>query len=191
MTQGMIRARVQPLKLPGQKQKPTPKVRWIKICYDMLWLRWRWWWWCCVDDWWFSGDVTVVVSIGCTRDHQEPYEIPISLFVDFDISRAWRLLKAMLVWSGASCGELSELKLSEKNTQRALRWNNGIATLLGFSIFFCCLGQEDCKYFPFTIRIDDVRSDPLIPLHPGDGSGALGGCWWTMMGMNIYMRTSI
>ena len=44
-----------------------------------------------------AGDVTMAVDIDCTRDHQEPYEIPISLFVDFDFFRAWRLLKAMLV----------------------------------------------------------------------------------------------
>lgn len=30
-----------------------------------------------------AGDVTMAVDIDCTRNHQEPHEIPISFFVDF------------------------------------------------------------------------------------------------------------
>lgn len=128
------------------------------------------------------------------RNHQEPHEIPICLFVDFDISRAWRLLKAMLVWSDASCGELSELTLPERNKQRALRWNNGIATLLGFSIFFVVWGTKNASIFHSPL---ELMMSGAIPWFPFTGAtevaplvdvGFMGGFevptgewwWWSL-----------
>lgn len=99
-----------------------------------------------------AGDVTMAVDIDCTRNHQEPHEIPISFFVDFVFFSGLEapqgnvgLKRRILRWV-----EWADTPRKKQATCLAVKqWDSNAA---GFFHIFCCLGQEECKYFPFTIK---------------------------------------
>lgn len=156
----------------------------------------RWWWWCCVDDWWcYNGDWHWLHQWWLTLNVQESSRTTWNpnLFVCW--FRYFSGLEAPQGNVGLKRRILRWVEWADTPRLAVKQWDSNA---VGVFHIFCCLGHEECKYFPFTIRIDDVRSDPLIPLHRGDGSGALGGCWlhggvwgtyWWMVMMVINLWT--